>query len=130
MGPDLHGEEEPVTGALVISWGANVPGREAKGIESFTRALGYFEELSKEGRIHGHREYVNVSGRDGGFVIIDGELEELQKIMIEDEFLRRRTEGGAVVEDFRIELFLGGTDQSIQEGLTLFAETLNSMGMM
>ena len=119
-----------MTGAMVISWGANVPGREAMGIESLTKALGYFEGLSKEGRIHGHREYVNVSGRDGGFMIVDGELDELQKIMIEDEFLRRRTEGGAVVEDFRVELFLGGTDQSIQEGIALFAETLNAMGVM
>ena len=43
-----------MNGALIVTWGSNVPGREAKGLEVFGKALAHFDELAKKGRIHGH----------------------------------------------------------------------------
>jgi len=50
-------------GALKISWGSAVRGREAKALEVFGRSLEYFDELAKAGRISGYRTYLSVSGR-------------------------------------------------------------------
>jgi hypothetical protein len=35
-------------GAVMIRWGANVPGRETTGLEVFGRALNRFEGMTKE----------------------------------------------------------------------------------
>jgi hypothetical protein len=120
-------------GALMISWGNPVRGREAQSLGSFSKALGYFEELAKEGRIHGHREYFCLTGNSAqrsGFMVIDGELDELQKIQIEDRNLRLMAEASAVVESFEVTLCAGGTDQSIGESVARFTETMSEMGYM
>ena len=49
-------------GALIFTWGNSVRGREAKGLETFGKALAYYDELAKEGRIHGHREFFSLTG--------------------------------------------------------------------
>ncbi len=120
-------------GALLISWGQPVPGREATSLEAFGKALGYFEGLAKEGRIHGHREYFCLTGNSqtrAGFMVVDGEIEELQKIQIADENLRLMAEAAAVVESFEVTLCAGGSDQAIGESITRFTETLSMLGYM
>lgn len=120
-------------GALMISWGTPVRGREAQGLGSFGKALGYFEELTKEGRVHGHREYFCLTGnsaRRSGFMIVDGELEELQKIQLEDRNLRLMAEASSIVENFEVTLCAGGSDQAIGESVARFTETMSEMGYM
>jgi hypothetical protein len=120
-------------GALMISWANPVRGREAQSLESFSKALGYFEGLAKEGRIHGHREYFCLTGNSAsrsGFMIVDGELEELQKIQLEDENLRLMAEASSIVEGFEITLCSGGSDQAVGESVSRFVETMSSMGYM
>ena len=60
-----------MNGAVVIRWGASVPGREAKGLEVFGNAVMRFEEYLKAGRIHSHREFFSLTGQDGGFMIVE-----------------------------------------------------------
>ncbi len=120
-------------GALMIAWGNPVRGREAKSLETFSKALTYFEGLAKEGRIHGHREYFCLTGnssRRAGFMLVDGEMEELQKIQIEDENLRLMSEASALVEGFEVTVCSGGSDQSIGENVTRFTETMAALGYM
>jgi hypothetical protein len=93
-----------MTGALVIRWGANVPGREAKGLEVFGKAIEQFESYAKGGKIHGHREFIALTGRVGGFMIVDGEVEELQKILVAPETLTLNSKAEAIVSDFEITL--------------------------
>lgn len=115
------------TGAIIFTWGAGVPGRERMGLEVFGGALGYWEEMAKEGRIIGHREYFS-SNRSGGYMIVEGLLPDLHQIAQEDDFLKLNARAEAIVEDFRMELCLGGSDQAIQEGVGLFNETLDELG--
>ena len=119
-------------GALLISWGNPVRGREAKSLESFSRALGYFEELAKEGRIHGHREYFCLTGpaERSGFMIIDGDLDELQKIQVDDRNLRLMIEAASIVENFEVTLCAGGSDQALGESMARFTETVSNLGYM
>src|SRR4051794_37551434 len=93
-----------MTGAALIRWGGQVPGREAKSLEVFGRSIERFEQLTKEGRLHAHREYIALTGKAGGFTILEGEVEELQKILIEPETLALNSQAQAIVADFEIPL--------------------------
>lgn len=119
-----------MNGATVIRWGANVPGREAKGLEVFGDAIGYFEGLSKKGRIQGHREYIALTGKDGGFMVIEGETTELLKIVAEPEVIALNAKAGAIVQDFEIQVYAGGTDQAIQELMGTYSGAVSELGYM
>ncbi len=93
-----------MNGAMLIRFGSGVPGREAKGIEVFGKAVGRFEELAKEGRIHGHREFFSITGRSSGFMILDGDLDELLKIAAEEATLRLNTQADDIVSDFEVQV--------------------------
>jgi hypothetical protein len=120
-------------GALLVSWGNPVRGREAQSLASFSKALGYFEELSKEGRIHGHSEYFCLTGNShqrSGFMLVNGDLAELQKIQVEDRNLRLMAEASSICENFEVTLCAGGSDQAIGESVARFTETMAAMGYM
>lgn len=119
-----------MTGAVVIRWGASIPGREAKGLEVFGKAIEQFEGYAKQGRVHGHREYIALTGRSGGFMIADGDVEELQKILVSPETLSLNSQAEAIVSDFEIQLYGGGTDQSVQELLGTYSGGLSELGYM
>src|SRR3954452_17467385 len=98
-----------MTGAVLVRWGANVPGREAKGLEVFGKAIERFEQLAKKGRIHSHNEYVGLTGDAGGFMIIEGEGEEVEKILLEPENLPLTSEAAMIVTDLSQNLYAGGS---------------------
>ena len=120
-------------GAMLVSWGAPARGREAKGLEVFGKALQMFEDHAKAGRIHGHREYFCITGNNSeraGFMVVDGEIEELQKILVSDDNLRLMTEASAITDNFEVTLCAGGSDQSVGEMVSRFTETNTALGYM
>ena len=121
------------TGAMFISWGNTVRGREAKSLEVFGKALELAEKEHKAGRIHGHKEYFALDGvSDGiaGFQIIEGELEALSSMRLEDEWRDLMIAANSIVEDFRVRLVEGGSDQAIQEGMGRYMNQLGELGYM
>ena len=119
-----------MNGAVVIRWGASIPGREAKSLEVFGTAVERFEGLAKEGRIHEHREYMALTGRAGGFMIATGDLAELTKIAVEPETLALNAKAEAIVSDFEIQLYAGGTDQTVQEVMGTYMTALSEVGYL
>lgn len=119
-----------MNGAVVVRWGANVAGREAKGLEVFGNAVARFEGLLKAGRIHSHKEYFSVTGGDGGFMIVEGELSELLAITAEEDTLRLNAQAAAIVQDFEIQVYGGGTDQAVQGFIGLYANEMQTIGYM
>jgi hypothetical protein len=117
-------------GAIMIRWGTSVPGRESASLAVFDKAINRFEALTKEGRIHGHHEYVSVTGRDGGFALLEGELAELTTILGEEDTVRLNSQASAIVGDFEIQTFVGGTDQSIDEMVGTYRSSLHEIGYM
>lgn len=117
-----------MTGAVVISWRQGVPGRETKGLEVFGKALAHFEGLAKVGRIHAHKEYFAITGPASGFMICEGNLDDLFKILTEDETRQLVAEAQAIVEDFRVQIYGGGTDHAVQRQVTTFVEALQGLG--
>ena len=119
-----------MNGAIKISWAASVPGREAKGLEVFGKAVERFEGLAKQGRIHAHQEFFAVTGADGGFMLVSGELAELLTISAEPETLALNAQAASIVQDFRIEVYGGGTDQSVQELMGSYVGSLQEIGYL
>ena len=119
-----------MTGAALIRWGGQVPGREAKSLEVFGRSIERFEQLAKEGRIHAHREYIALTGKAGGFTILEGEVEELQKILVEPETLTLNSQAEAIVTDFEITLYAGGTDKAVQDLIGTYMGAMGDLGYM
>ena len=119
-----------MNGATVVRWGAPVPGREAKGLEVFGKATEYFEGLAKQGRIHGHHEYIALTGRAGGMMVVDGEVEELQKILAAPETMALNAQAEAITQDFEITLYAGGNDQAIQEVIGTYLGAMAEIGYM
>jgi hypothetical protein len=119
-----------MNGATVIRWGAGVPGREAKGLEVFGKAIEYFEGLSKKGVIQGHREYISLTGQAGGFMLIEGEAKELLALLTTPEVLALNVQAEAIVQDFSIQVFGGGTDQAIQELIGSYTGAVSELGYL
>jgi hypothetical protein len=117
-----------MTGAVLIRWGASVAGREMKSLEVFGKAVERFEQLAKSGRIHAHHEYIALTGRPGGFMIVEGEVEELQKILTEPENLALTTEASLIVTDFSQDLYGGGSDKAVQDLMGVYVNELQTLG--
>jgi hypothetical protein len=115
-------------GAMIITWGSTVRGREMKGLEVFGKSLAFYDELAKEGRIHGHREYIAVSGNvseRAGTVIVGGELEELAKLQVSEESTRLLGEAAQICDNMTVQLFETANDEAIGRYVTL----LQDMGL-
>jgi len=119
-----------MNGAIVISWKNTIPGREAKGLEVFGRAVERFEGMAKTGRIHAHQEYFSITGANGGFMLVSGALDELLKISAEPETLALNSQASAIVDGFAIQVFAGGTDKAVQEMMGTYTESMGALGYM
>lgn len=119
-----------MNGLIQISWKSSIPGREAKGLEVFGKALERFEALAKAGRIESHHEYFAVTGAEGGVMNVTGNLDELLKIAAEPETLALNAQAAAIVNDFHIQIFGGGTDQAVQELMGNYVGSLQEIGYL
>ena len=119
-----------MNGATVIRWGATVPGRETKGLEVFGKAIEYFEGLSKKGRIHGHREYISLTGSSGGFMVVEGDTKELLALQADPDVLALNSQAAAIVQDFEIQVYAGGTDKAIQDLIGTYSTAVGELGYM
>ena len=101
-------------GALIISWGEGQPGvAQTKALAVFGNALGYYEQLQKEGRIDGYRVYASLTGKNRGQLVIDGAVDELAKVMVETESQKQRLLGELVAQDLEVQLYVGGSPDEV-----------------
>ena len=114
-------------GAIIITWGAPVRGREMQGLDVFGRALAYWDEQAKEGRVHGHHEYFGVTGNAtrSGTMVIDGDLDELARLMVDEQNTRLLAEAGQIVENLDTQLCEANSD----EALNRYVGVLTDMGL-
>lgn len=119
-----------MNGCVMVRWGASIPGRETKGLEVFGKAIERFEQLTKQGRVHGHQEYFALTGRDGGFMLVQGPMEEILKLTAEPETLTLNAQAASIVEDFEIQIYAGGSDQTVQELVGNYMSSMQGLGYM
>src|SRR5215218_1112478 len=85
---------------LFIGWGPPVRGREAKGLEIFNEALGYYRRLQQDGVIEDF-ETVLLEPHGGdlqGFVLLRGSQESISRLRVDDEFVRLSARASLIVE--------------------------------
>lgn len=115
-------------GAIIITWGTPVRGREMQSLDVFGRSLAYWDEQAKEGRIHGHHEYFGISGnatQRSGTMVIDGDLDELARLMIDEDNTRLLAEASQIVENLDTQLCQANSDEAI----TQYVSVMNDMGL-
>ena len=115
-------------GAIIINWGTPVRGREMQSLDVFGKSLAYWDEKAKEGKIHGHHEYFAISGnatQRAGTMVIEGDLDELARLMIDEENTRLLGQASMIVENLDTSLCEANSDEAI----TQYVGVLNDMGL-
>ena len=119
------------TGALIFSWTGTRAGREGKGLEVFAKAGQYYEGLEKQGRITGTRVYLPVTGTsNGGQYIVEGNLKALLDLTTDDEFTRLAQEASLTTNDFSMNICVGGSPDSLSEGIGNYVTLLQDQGLL
>ena len=85
---------------LFIGWGAPVRGREAKGLDIFNEALGYYARLQQDGVIESFEAVIlEPHGGDlAGFILIRGSQEKLAQLRVDDQFNRMSTRAAQIID--------------------------------
>jgi hypothetical protein len=108
---------------LYISWGANVAGREERGLEVFNEALGMYGRMQQEGRIEGlDVAIMTPNGGIDGFIALKGSAEQLHAVEEDREFQRNMADATLIVHDLRI--CHGYTDAGIAPQMEMFQEAI------
>jgi hypothetical protein len=122
-----------MNGALIITWGGSPAGREAKGLEVFGKAIAHFDELAKSGRVHGHKEYISLTGNIdevAGTMVVEGPIEDLLKIQTEEKTRVLLTEAALIAGNFTVRVAVGGDEQTLTEEIGLYTQTLQGLGYL
>jgi hypothetical protein len=108
-------------GAMVITWGAPVRGREQASLQVFGEAFEYYDDLLKNHRLTNHQPFI-CTERNGGMWILSGEMAQLDEIRREDEFMRLTTRAQLIVDDFGISTCIGGSGEALNGIMGMFGE--------
>ena len=108
---------------LFISWGENVAGREARGLEVFNEAVGMYGRMQQEGRIESF-DVVLLTPNSGidGYMEIRGSAEQLNALKDSDEYLKAMTDASLIVHDVRV--CEGYTGAGIARLMGIFQESI------
>lgn len=91
--------------AIYCSWGHAIPGRETKALEVFSQAVEFNATLEKQGKIAAHRTYIATTGcmdRFSGFMVLEGEVEQLRAVIDSNEWKALRLKAEHVVHGMEI----------------------------
>jgi hypothetical protein len=117
-------------GAIVVSWGSTIPGREKKMLEVLGEVLQYSRKLEEAGRIEETRVFVTTAGPNRDTLMLFGALEQLAPILVDDEFESHLQDGMLVVQDVNVALWAGGRPEELLSGLALHTEKLTDHGLL
>jgi hypothetical protein len=117
-------------GAIVVSWGSTIPGREAKMLDVLSNVLAYTCRLEKAGRIDEARVYTSTTGPNRDTLMLFGDVDELARLLVDDEFEDQLQDGMLVVQDLNVALWAGGKAESVAHGMRRHAEKLREHALV
>jgi len=90
--------------ALFVGYGPTIPGREQRALALFNEVLGYYTRLQKRGEIESFEAVLLEphGGELGGFLLLRGEAEKLDRVRRSEEFLGYNAQAGLVVLNFGV----------------------------
>src|SRR3954454_16622446 len=88
---------------LFVSWGENIAGREARGLDVFNEVIGMYGRMQQDGRIESF-DVVILGPNAGidGYMEVRGTAEQLSAARESDEFLKSLTDAALVVHELRV----------------------------
>ena len=108
---------------LFISWGENIAGREAHGLEVFNETVGMYGRMQEEGRIESFDVVIlTPTGGMDGYLEIRGSAEQIAALRESDEFLRAVNDATLVVHQVRV--LEGYTGAGIARVLSSYQEAI------
>jgi hypothetical protein len=118
------------TGAIAVSWGAVIPGREPKMFEVFARIMAFGEELRQAGRIQQLLMFAPLTGPTRDTLLLLGEIETLAQLLVDEEFDSYIQEGMLVVQDLHVAFWAGGAPEALADGLSEHLKKLQEHGLV
>ena len=90
--------------AVFIGFGPTIPGREQRALTLFNEVLGYYARLQERGEIESFEAVLLEphGGELGGFLLLRGEAEKLDRVRRSDEFQGYNAQAGLVVLNFGV----------------------------
>ena len=114
--------------AIISTWGATVPGREAKSLEVFMELTQTLSKWAAEGKASPPEVFFNADGSEG-MAIVKGKSDVLLQLWESDENQKLLAKGNMIVQNLKSHLWFTG-DEEIQRGTQVFAEAGNELGFM
>jgi hypothetical protein len=113
--------------ALFIGFGYPVRGREQKAAEVFGEAMSLWGELQSRGELESvDAFFLEPHGGDlGGFMLLRGDRDALDRIRASDEFQRVITRAQLIVENFGV--VSAGTGGEIERQMGVFLEAAGEL---
>lgn len=116
-------------GAIILTWGSVVSGRESLGLRVFAETVAYWEALKKAERICSHREFLSLTGNTSkrtGLMVIEGEVEELLKVYTEEASHDLLARAGMICNNLTVEFWQVADDQAVAR----FVNSLGNLGLI
>ena len=108
---------------LFISWGESVPGREERGLEVFSEALGLLGRKQQEGQIESFDTVLlEPNGGLGGFVLVKGTAEQISALRADEEFRRNSADATMIIQ--RLTHIEGFTNEAIAGEIAIYQEAI------
>lgn len=118
------------TNAIITSWGAAIPGREAQGLKVFMEAIEYFTGLQRNGEVTRFATYVGRDGslsHNGGCMVVEGSAAQLSSVEQSEPYQRILLKAAHVVSDLSTSHFYTG--EAVGARVQLLQSVRNSMGI-
>jgi hypothetical protein len=102
-----------VDGALMLSFGAVVPGRERLAVEMFTEVSRYLGRLFSAGVLTSFKPFFFADGMlsdVSGFFLLEGRRADLDALRRDEEFVRQVLRTGGTTSNVRVHTLVAGAE--------------------
>ena len=112
---------------ICITWGANVAGREERGLEVFNEAVGLYGRMQQDGRIESFDVALLVPNGAGidGFMCLRGSAEQLGAVKEDEEYQRVMVDASLIVENLCV--CDGYANEGIAKQMAMFQEAVGKV---
>ena len=120
-----------VDAALMLSFGAVLPGREGLAVDLFVEVGRYLGRLMDAGAVSSFRPYFFADGLMGdvsGFFLLQGDREQLDALRRDEEFVILVLRAGAATANVRVHTLLAGSDAG--RLVNLYREVRTGLGLL
>ncbi len=109
---------------LFIGWGANVRGREERGLEVFDAAVGFYGRCQQEGRIESFDVVLLEphGGGLGGYMELRATADQIAALRDDQEFRRILIDASLIVDELGV--VEGFANEGIARELALYREAI------